>query len=458
MNKKSCYLLGAILALSSPMVMAEGDKETELKAQANSAGASLKKLEKQIKRNKKKFKKLSDSLAAEKERVQFNGFITVGATVADDDLGTGYHFSDRPNFISDSKVGLQTVYKLSDNMDATVQLVARSRSSDSWNVDAEWAYLSYEVTDWAKVRVGKLRIPFYLFSESIDVGFAYPWARPPVDMYTTLITAFDGMDVTFKVNTGPLSHNIQLWAAATTNTDSDAATDIDFYDTYGLNITSSWNDFTVRLGATQLKLEGTSTVELSSSDFGSPAGIPNDPTTGIDFLSAAATCTNNYQADDLLALVGAGPGPAGLACLNFDLTAPFVENLGYYTAALQYDDGSLFAILEASALDAKFGAFIGDGRVHVATVGYRIGNWTPYLMSGQTQSKPSAQESTGTERRSGSLGLRYGLNDSTAITAEWNRFYNMEGDGGFSSEALAASGKTDLPDSNVYSITIDAVF
>ena len=45
MSKKSCYLLGAVLALSSPMVMAEGDKETELKAQADSTSASLKKLD-----------------------------------------------------------------------------------------------------------------------------------------------------------------------------------------------------------------------------------------------------------------------------------------------------------------------------------------------------------------------------------------------------------------------------
>lgn len=414
-------------------------KSLEEKIESGSGSTSSdKKLKKQVKKNKKKMKSLVKKIAAEKERFQINGFITAAASKADEKLGTDYHFNDRVNFRGDSKVGLQFNYKLTDITDVTIQMVARSRDSDTWNVDAEWAYIGHNITDWMKVRMGRLRIPFYLYSESLDVGFSYPWVRPPVDLYTTAITSFDGIDAVFKVSTGPIRHRMQLWAAAWTNTDSESAQSIDIYDTYGFNITSSWQSITARLATTQLKIEGSQTVER----------FDEVPSAFLPTIAAGAGGAATCNATNAL-------NPAN--CSHWNLVIAIEDSVYYHSAALQYDDGSFFLIYEGAVLRLRDDTLFGDSRTRVFSAGYRYGNWTPYLTAGKDNSDEAAVSPIKTQKKSRSFGLRYNLNASTALTVEWNRFYDFKGTSGFSAEALDA-GETDLDDASIYTLSVDAVF
>ncbi|OUR94938.1 hypothetical protein A9Q81_14325 [Gammaproteobacteria bacterium 42_54_T18] len=451
MNKKICYLLGITIAISSTSIMAYSDAEIEKRFQYYEekiqalekkikSGVVDKKLKKQVKRNKKKVSRMADALSAEKERVQINGFMTVGAAKADDELGTGYIFNDRINFRGDSKLGMQFDYKLSETTSATVQLVARSRSEDTWRVDAEWAYISHDITDWASTRVGRLRIPFYLYSESLDVGLSYPWVRPPIDLYTTLITSFDGIDFVFKANTGPINHRMQIWAAAQRGADNGNLQQIDIYDSYGINITSNWNAITARLATTKIKLEGTQTLEFTDI-------IPfaNLPAIAAATGASSVNCITPYILD-----------PTQSTCSQWGLGFDILDTIHYHSAALQYDDGNLLLLYEGAVLKISEDTVFGDDRSNSFTAAYRVASWTPYATMGRSKSEASAVGPQ-TKRKSRSFGLRYSLNDSTAVTVEWNHFYDMQGSGGFNASAIGA-GDTDLDDTNVYSIVVDAVF
>ncbi len=451
MNKKISYLLGITAAISSTSIMAYTDAEIEKRFQYYEekiqslekkveSGAFDKKTKKTIKRNKKKVARMADALATEKERVQINGFMTVGASRADDELGTGYLFNDRVNFRGDSKLGLQFDYKLSEDTNATVQLVARSRSEDTWRVDAEWAYISHDITSWVTTRVGRLRIPFYLYSESLDVGLSYPWVRPPIDLYTTVITSFDGIDFTFKANTGPINHRMQVWAAAQRGADNGNAQQIDIYDSYGINITSNWNAITARLATTQIKLEGKQVLERHDQ-------IPVVALPGVEASSGGTAVCN---AESLI------PTTFGATCNQWDLTVDVLDAVYYHSAALQYDDGNLLLLYEGAVLKISEDLVFGDDRSNSFTAAYRSGSWTPYATMGRSKSELSAVGPQ-TKRKSRSFGLRYSLNDSTAVTVEWNHFYDMQGSGSFNASAID-TGDIDLDDTNVYSIVVDAVF
>ena len=59
-------------------------------------------------------------------------------------------------------------------------------SDNQYRATVAWAFLSWRPTnDWL-FRVGKQRIPLYLYSETVDVGVTYDFARLPTEMYSII--------------------------------------------------------------------------------------------------------------------------------------------------------------------------------------------------------------------------------------------------------------------------------
>ncbi len=134
-------------------------------------------LEKKVKTSQKKSQRrlegLKKNIDHSAQRLQINGFLTAGAVKGEGKLkARKLDLGEDINFRGDSILGLQFNYHLSDSMDAVIHLVGSGR--DSFTVEADWAYLSYQINDQLKTRFGRLRIPFNLYSESIAVGFSYP--------------------------------------------------------------------------------------------------------------------------------------------------------------------------------------------------------------------------------------------------------------------------------------------
>ncbi len=125
--------------------------------------------------------------------IRFNGFasIVAGQTLSEGETYLGY--DNDLSFKNESIFAIQAMSDLGDGLSATAQIVAEGR--DNFNTKFAWAYMSYEVSDYTSVRAGRLRLPFYLYSDYLDVGYAYPWVRPSDAMYSLPFNNYDGLSV-----------------------------------------------------------------------------------------------------------------------------------------------------------------------------------------------------------------------------------------------------------------------
>jgi len=132
--------------------------------------------------------------------VNLSGFATFagGTTLNDNEQLEGYD-SDF-GFDAKSKVAVQLSSSLNSKWDVTAQLI--SRGSESWQVDAEWAYAGYQVNDNWKLLFGRQRAPFYLYSDYLDVSYAYHWISPPSGVYSLPFDSFDGIGSVYNFESG----------------------------------------------------------------------------------------------------------------------------------------------------------------------------------------------------------------------------------------------------------------
>lgn len=149
--------------------------------------------------------------------LNFSGFMSVGGGFVDDvDSFEYYNFYEDDFQFNRNLFGLQLTGDISDKLSATVQLT--SRSEQDYEVEAEWAYMTYALTDDSQIRFGRLRMPLYLYSDYYDVGYAYPWVSPPREVYYLSVNNIDGIDFYSTGTLGPLDTSFQAYVGSFTDT------------------------------------------------------------------------------------------------------------------------------------------------------------------------------------------------------------------------------------------------
>ena len=143
------------------------------------------------------------------EGITLNGFLTAGATYSGTQVTPGGgkvsqdgDITNNVGFSNDSRLGIQISAKVNPKVDVTGQLLARGRE-DNYNMKADWAFVTYHVTDPLAVRAGKVKLTTFLISDYIEVGYAYPWIRPPQEVYSANpISTINGVDMMLRLNLG----------------------------------------------------------------------------------------------------------------------------------------------------------------------------------------------------------------------------------------------------------------
>ena len=128
-----------------------------------------------------------------------SGFGTAGYARSDQSYTYQRFIDDSGTFWRDSVAGLQVDARLADKFGATVQfkLAPATDSDDEFKGTVSWAFLSWRPTnDWL-LRAGKQRMPLYLYSETVDVGVTYEFARLPTEMYS-ITTNNDAVGLSFS--------------------------------------------------------------------------------------------------------------------------------------------------------------------------------------------------------------------------------------------------------------------
>lgn len=145
--------------------------------------------------------------------VSVSGFLSVGGGLVDDENSPAYNGYDEEDItFKRNLLGLQVSGEISDKLSATAQLIARG--SEDYEVNAEWAYVSWQASEAVKVRAGRLRTPLYMYSDFIDVGYSYAWISPPSEVYFSPFNNVDGVDVYISNSLGIFDTTLQIYAGA----------------------------------------------------------------------------------------------------------------------------------------------------------------------------------------------------------------------------------------------------
>ena len=148
--------------------------------------------------------------------VRFNGFVSIGGGMTLDDGetmrvdgATGAEYDDSVKFGPDSLFALQAHVDLAENLSATVQLVGRG--GNDFDAGFEWAYVSYEATDELTLSAGHRRLPIWFYSDSLEVGYAYHWIRPPTDLYGSPLNVYNGVNARYACAIGGLNSQVEAF-------------------------------------------------------------------------------------------------------------------------------------------------------------------------------------------------------------------------------------------------------
>lgn len=343
--------------------------------------------------------------------IALNGFASIvgGVTTSSDEQLYGY--DDTIDFAQGSLFALQAVSDLGDGLGVTAQLV--SRGEDDWSPEFEWAYISYDATDNLRFLVGRQRAPFYMYSDFLDVSYAYPWITPPAGVYDLLFDTFDGVGALYSHSFEQFDASVQFIYGRNNNELPVFSEDvkIDFKDMMGGSLTLNRDWLTLRLGLFQADItipySGTESLaagwqSLGFSDLGNEVYIEEDKAVFVE-----AGFQVNY---DNLVVVGE------YTRLTLDNTPLSDEKSYYVMAGWRFDDVLVHITYGADEdttddITADVDYFPNPGDDPYQNGVNTLKASTQYLL---TQQKAEQSYIT--------LGARWDFHDSAAIKFEYTDF------------------------------------
>lgn len=275
--------------------------------------------------------------------VQINGFANlIGGMTLDDDE-TVYDYDSDFNFDPASVFGLQVRGEVSDKLSATAQVVGRGR--DDYDADFEWAYMTYVLNNNVNISAGRLRMPLFKYSASLDVGYSYHWLTPPDAVYGIDFNNIDGVRVDYMNYSGDWEYGAQFTVgrvqADTTISGTPAALELENVVAVSFEATRDW--FSARTLLARGKTSATNaefdTFLDGMEQFGS-------------VIPSAVTSASGFR-------------------VNED-TGTFFE------VAVDIDKYDWFVGAEFTQTEVD-GAVIADNKAWYVTAGLRFGKFTPHI-------------------------------------------------------------------------------
>lgn len=373
--------------------------------------------------------------------LSLSGFGTLGAARTDNasrafransvsDSGAGAAF----DLSVDSVLGVQGTLQIGNRLDLTLQSVVRKSPSGSYDPRVTWAFVSYRATPELLLRVGRARLPFFMYSDSLNLNYANPWIRPPVEVYSlNPLSDIDGADVLYRLQLGETDVEVHAYAGHSAMNIRGGSANLD--KIRGLKSSFNWNGLTAQLSYAQADMS----LRWSDPLFLSLQG-------GL-FASGHGTIVPELSGTD---------GKAS-----------------FMSAGLQYDQDRLLLIAEVARRNVD--RYIDSAIGWYLTAGYRVSSVTPYLtFARQRETSPVSAATTGLPaldsglagfnagrnkaQRSVGAGLRWDAGRSIAVKTQLERI--QPGPSGLG--VLLPSQPSDYlkPDgpTHVLSIAVDFVF
>lgn len=325
--------------------------------------------------------------------LQINGFLNVTAGVLDNkDIEGGFTtggYDTTLGFDQHTLAGLQISKKVNDNTSATVQLM--SRGKQGYKTETAWAYVTYDLSDNTAIRFGRLRTPFFQYSDFLEVGYAYNWITPPTIVYRLdSMSTLTGVDITHQFTMGAIDGSFQLYTGRYKD---------DFElrgDTYDAELSSA-------AGAV---------LNLNAGNFGGRLSYHQAELSFNDLDK-----TGNRKLDSLLFVADyAAPGTG----------AEFItdgQSSSFYQGSLFWDNGSTSLITEYTALRHD-SHILNDDDAWLVSIAQRFGDVTAHITYASANNKVKdgniglGQKFAESEESDIIVGLRYDYSSSVAFKAE----------------------------------------
>jgi hypothetical protein len=349
---------------------------------------------------------------------------------------------------TDSRLGVQVDVDINPSLHATVQWTARDHAGDFFEQNLDWTFLRWNFDQNSSVRIGRMAVDLFLLSDYREVGYAYPWMRPPHEFYNNLaLYHFDGLDLSHKIYFDDTLLSIKLFSGYSFNQAPST-----YYESQTI-------DFEVALVGGNVKLE--------SGNWTARAGYS---------YSQALSNIKNGQLEGVLndpAVVLGIPGIDQVKC-HTDLKG---ANIHYYSLGVAYDDGSWLSQAEASYVNSDT-VYLPDTVSGYWSIGKRISKVTLYSLFGISYSFqkdiaipspviPSAElqrlslaldrvvNKNGTDEKSISLGVRWDFHPKFALKTQWSHYWLGENGTQFWQDPTMKDKSHQV---NVWSLGVDFTF
>jgi hypothetical protein len=331
--------------------------------------------------------------------------------------GTGYD-SDW-DFKDESLFAVQVRGDLNEQWSATAQIVAEGRND--FDPEFAWAYVGWNGGKGLSAKLGRQRIPFFRYSDFLQVGYAYPWLRPPGAVYNLTFSNFDGGSLAYAFGGGSWFSTLSVIGGKNTDeiTISGAPADLELQSLVGVTFETSYNDWlTLRAGYFQA-----------------------DVLVDAQALNPLFTTLRSNGFSNVAAAIDINEDPGTF--------------LGF---GAEINHGNWLLISEATFVEVD-DSYLTDKEQFYVTGGYRFGAWTPTFTYGRREGDAKTgiinllpnvpplaalrSAVTGVVLSDNldadymSFGLRWDVSNNVALKADYTQYEN-DGPTASESDAFAA--------------------
>jgi hypothetical protein len=290
----------------------------------------------------------------------FSGFGTLGVVHSSEDKADFTSSFIKPNgagythdwsIDADSRVGAQVTADFTRQISAVVQIISEQRYDNSYLPTIEWANIKYQFTPDISIRAGRIVLPAFLVSDYRKVGYANPWVRPPVEVYSLVpISNSDGVDASYRMHVGAVTNTVQGTYGESEPKLPNGGGTAKAKDAWGISYTAEYGAATAHMTyhTTKLTLDTFKPLFDGFRQFG-PEGI---------------ALADKYDTND--------------------------KRFTFIGVGAMYDPGGWFVMGEWGSTVSH--SALGDRSAWYATGGYRFGKLTPYLTYAQAKADSNTSD------------------------------------------------------------------
>ncbi len=345
-----------------------------------------------------------------------SGFGTIGYSQNDEKGSVVNGTTSKGSWGQTTLLGLQAEVKLSEKLSATAQVKLSEDATidEKMQMTLQMAFLGFQATESLKVRLGRLRAPFYLDSEYLDVGYVKTMATSPLAVYGQApFPNYNGLDMIFTHYTdSDLEFQVQPYIGK-------EQVEVDFSQVggggkldanylAGINASIAGDEWKVRAGYTV-------------GEMNNPAYQVNAATEGL------------YLNDDMGS---------------------------FLTLGANYDNGALLATVEFAKRNVEDAKAIANLTGAYLILGYQFNGFTPYMVY-QAQETDDKNQAIGvnSDFKALSLGAKYEFS-GVAVKAEVTNFeFGENGRSGYGyTNTLTGNATTTLKSAKVLNLTLETMF